>query len=132
MVYCRSCGEAVRVAFPSTLDSGPGDWRDIDSALLSSYCDDQDIKLYNYKHTNLEFATNPFTPGDRVVKSSHDEPDVAVVIDGGEGPADGSVTVVYSGQLGEKEIPPVDLASHCEEHQIKQYSYSQADVDWAE
>jgi hypothetical protein len=49
-------GEAVRVAFPSALHGGPGDWRDIDDALLSSYCDDQDIKLYTYKHSNLEFA----------------------------------------------------------------------------
>nr|WP_236544731.1 hypothetical protein [Salinirussus salinus] len=49
-------GEAVRVAFPSALYDGPGDWRDIDEALLSSYCDDQDIKLYTYKHSNLEFA----------------------------------------------------------------------------
>jgi hypothetical protein len=49
-------GEAVRVAFPSSLDEGPGEWREIDDALLSSYCDDQDIKLYTYKHTNLELA----------------------------------------------------------------------------
>nr|WP_226022485.1 hypothetical protein [Halomicrobium salinisoli] len=49
-------GEGVRVAFPSTLDEGPGDWRDIDPALLSSYCDDQDIKVYTYRHDNLEHA----------------------------------------------------------------------------
>lgn len=49
-------GEAVRVAFPSALDDGPGEWRDIDPALWSSYCDDQDIKLYTYKQANLEFA----------------------------------------------------------------------------
>lgn len=49
-------GEAIRVAFPSSLDEGPGDWRDIDAALWASYCDDQDISLYTYKHSNLEFA----------------------------------------------------------------------------
>lgn len=49
-------GEAVRVTYPEYLDQGPGEWRDIDEALLSSYCDDQDIKLYTFKHTNLEFA----------------------------------------------------------------------------
>jgi hypothetical protein len=49
-------GEAVRVAFPSALDEGAGDWQGIDTALLSSYCDDQGVKLYTYKHTNLEFA----------------------------------------------------------------------------
>lgn len=49
-------GEGVRVAFPSSLEEGPGDWKDINPALYSSYCDDQDIKLYTYKHTNLTFA----------------------------------------------------------------------------
>lgn len=49
-------GEAVRVAFPSSLDDGPGEWRDIDDAKLASYCDDQDIKLYTYKHSNLTVA----------------------------------------------------------------------------
>lgn len=48
-------GEGVRVAFPNSLDEGPGDWRDIDEALLASYCDDQDISLYTYKHSNLEY-----------------------------------------------------------------------------
>lgn len=48
-------GEGVRVAFPSSLDDGPGEWRDIDPALLASYCDDQDINIYTYKHENLEF-----------------------------------------------------------------------------
>lgn len=49
-------GEGVRVAFPSSLDEGPDDWRDIDPALYASYCDDQGIKLYTYKHSNLDFA----------------------------------------------------------------------------
>lgn len=49
-------GEAVRVAFPSSLDEGPGDWKEIHPALWSSYCDDQDIKLYTYKHSNPKFA----------------------------------------------------------------------------
>lgn len=49
-------GEAVNVAFPSSLDEGPGDWRDIEPALYASYCDDQNIKKYTYKHTNLDFA----------------------------------------------------------------------------
>ena len=49
-------GEAVRVTFPGILDEGPGDWRDIDPALLASYCDDQDVKLYTYKQENLKFV----------------------------------------------------------------------------
>lgn len=56
-VYGQSIdGEVVSVAFPSSLDEGPGEWRDIHPALYASYCDDQGIKLYNYKHTNLEFS----------------------------------------------------------------------------
>lgn len=49
-------GEVVRAAFPNSLDEGPGEWRDIDDALLSSYCDDQNIKVYNYKQETLDFA----------------------------------------------------------------------------
>lgn len=49
-------GEAVQVVFPSSLDDGPRDWRNIDPALLSSYCNDQDIRVYTYKHKNIEHA----------------------------------------------------------------------------
>ncbi len=49
-------GEAVSVAFPSSLDEGPGEWRDIHPALYASYCYDQNIRLYTYKHSNLEFV----------------------------------------------------------------------------
>ncbi|WEL22690.1 Uncharacterized protein HBNXHr_2651 [Halorhabdus sp. BNX81] len=48
--------EAVDVSFVDLLDEGPGDWRQIHPAKLASYCDDQDINTYAYKHTNLEFA----------------------------------------------------------------------------
>jgi hypothetical protein len=131
-VYGQSMeGVAVRVAFPSSLDKGPGDWRTIDPALLASYCDDQDIKLYNFKHTNLEFATNSFVPGDRVVKASHDEPDEAIVVDCSDGASSDSVSVVYTGQLEADEISPGKLASHCEDEGIKQYSYSPSDLEWA-
>lgn len=132
-VYGQSIdGEAVRVAFPSTLDGGSGEWRDVDAALLSSYCDDQGVKLYTYEHTNLDFATNPFIAGDRVVKASHDEPDEAIVVDGGDGPADETVSVVYSGQLERDVVPPTKLSQHCEERQIKRYSYPRSDLEWAE
>lgn len=124
--------EAVNVAFPSTLDMGPGDWRDIDPALLSSYCDDQDVNLYSYKHTNLEFPDNPYVPGDRVVKTSHDDPDTAVVIDSGNGSQPESVSVVFEGQLDDVDVPPSKLASYCEENGIKQYSYEKSVLDWLE
>jgi DNA-binding Lrp family transcriptional regulator len=122
-------GEAVRVAFPSALDRGPGDWREYHPALLASYCYDQSVKLYSYESENLKFAENPYTPGARVVKVSHDDPDVAVVIDPPNGD---SIRVVYAGQLGDDYIAPSDLASHCEENQIKVYSYSTSDLAWAE
>ena len=124
-------GEAVRVAFPSTLDDGPGDWRDIDAALLSSYCDDQDVKLYTYKHTNLDFAENPYAPGDRVINTSHDDPDEAVVVDRSRDSGQPSVTVVYTAQLGSDDIPPEALSTHCTDHDIKQYTYAPEELDWA-
>ncbi|SDD24622.1 hypothetical protein SAMN05192552_101646 [Natrinema hispanicum] len=84
------------------LDDGPGNWREIHPAKLSSYCDDQDIKLYTYKHTNLEDAENPFTPGDYVIKPDYDDPDLAVVLevvdDGGR-----DITVSFCNHL-EKEF----------------------------
>jgi len=49
-------GEPVNVAFKNSLEQGPGDWKDIDAALLASYCDDQNIRCYTYSHYNLEFA----------------------------------------------------------------------------
>jgi hypothetical protein len=132
-IYGQSMdGEAVRVAFPSTLDGGPGDWRDIDAALLSSYCDDQDIKLYTYKHTNLDFAKNPFVPGDQVVNADHNDPDEAVVVQRDERSNEESVSVVYTGQLGDEAVSPRELTSYCEEKQLKQYSYSPSDLEWAE
>jgi hypothetical protein len=132
-VYGQSMdGEAVCVAFPSSLDDGPGDWRDIDPALLSSYCDDQDIKLYTYKHTNLEFAENPFTPGDRVVKASHDDPDEAIVVARAEDSESKPVSVVYTGQLEDPEMFPGALESHCDDEGIKQYSYAPSDLEWVE
>jgi len=127
-VYGQSMdGEAVRVAFPGTLDGGPGNWREIDAALLASYCDDQGIKRYTFKHTNLEFATNPFAPGDRVHNANHDDPDEAVVV----GRDDGSVAVVYAQQLDETERPPRELAAHCVETDLKQYTYPPSDLEWA-
>ncbi|WP_353635556.1 hypothetical protein ABSL23_15655 (plasmid) [Halobacterium sp. NMX12-1] len=57
-------GEVVRVAFSNTLNEGLDDWRTIHLAKLSSYCVDQDSRLYDYKHTNLEYAEPAFTVGD--------------------------------------------------------------------
>jgi len=120
-------GEAVRVAFPSSLDEGAGDWRDIPAALLSSYCDDQDISLYTYKHENLKFAENPYTAGDYVIKSSHDDPDFAVVVSVDED----EVTVVYEGPRGD-QVTPANLGDHCEAEGLSTYSYSHQDLEFAD
>lgn len=120
-------GEAVRVAFPSSLDEGPGDWRTIDDALLSSYCDDQDIKLYTFKHENLEFASNPFTVGDTVIKSSHSDPNDAVIV-AIEGE---NVTVAFDEKVVDSENSPSNLKSLCEDKGIKTYSYSSSEIEFS-
>lgn len=120
-------GEGVRVAFPSSLDEGPGDWRDISPALFSSYCDDQDVSLYTYKHANLKFAENPFAVGDYVIKSSHDEPNPAVVVEVEEG----DVSVVYEGPRGD-EVFPGNLKDHCEGEDLSIYTYSHDELEFIE
>ncbi len=125
-------GEAVSVAFPSTLDEGPGDWRDIHPAKLASYCDDQDIKLYTYKHTNLEYADNPFVIGDYVIKTDYDDPDTALVVNVGDDSNDErNVSVVFRHQLdpdSEAYIPPSELQGRCED--LKTYSYSHSELSF--
>lgn len=95
-----------------------------------SYCDDQGIKLYTYKHTNLDFAANPYVPGDRIVKSGHD-PDVAVVVECGAN-GDDAFDGVFSGQLENGEVPPGKLTSYCEEQELKRYSYDCSEIDYVE
>lgn len=124
-------GEAVQVAFPSHLDAGPGDWREIHSALLASYCADQGIELYTCKHTNLKVAVNLYVAGDRDVKIMHPDPDPAIVVNRGTESGE-DVGVVFVGQLGDETVPPVDLAAHCEKHEINCYSYSASDLKYVE
>ncbi|MDL0129921.1 hypothetical protein PNP59_03080 [Halobacterium salinarum] len=117
-------GEAVRVAFPETLDEGPGDWREIHPAKLASYCVDQDIQLYDYKHTSLEFADQPFTIGDYVIKPDYDDPDLAIVtsVDGDE------ITVVFEHLIEKDYLQPQRLEHVCENHDINQYSFDAAEM----
>jgi hypothetical protein len=122
-------GEAVRVAFPTALDEGPGDWRDISPALLSSYCDDQDIDLYTYKHENLQFAENPYTIGDYVIKSSHNDPNLAVVVDIEN--EDDRVTVVYEGPRGD-DVAPANLATYCDSEGLSTYEYAHSELAFAD
>lgn len=116
-------GEVVEVAFPSSLDEGPGDWRGYHPAILASYCDDQEIKLWSYKHENLAFAENPFVPGDRVIKTSHDDPNTAVIVERGTGTDRGEVTVAYLPDFEQEDVWPANLPDHCAENDIKCYTY---------
>ncbi|SEW01111.1 hypothetical protein [Halobacterium jilantaiense] len=117
-------GEAVRVAFPSTLDEGPGDWRTIHPAKLASYCVDQEIHLYDYKHTNLEYADQPFTVGDYVIKPDYDNPDLAIItaVDSGE------ISVVFEHLLNKDYIQPQRLEDICENNNLSQYSFPAEDM----
>ena len=119
-------GEAVRVAFPSTLDEGPGDWREIHPAKLASYCVDQDIRLYDYKHTSLEFADQPFTMGDYVIKPDYDDPDLAIVTSVNED----EVTVVFERLIEKDYLQPQRLEDVCEKHDISQYSFNTREMEF--
>jgi hypothetical protein len=125
-------GEAVKVAFPSALDNGPAEWREYHPAILASYCDDQDIKLWTYKHENLEFAPNPYAPGDQVFKTSHDDPNTAIVVECSAEAIGDEVTVAYLGDFEEEGIWPGKLAEHCAENGIKCYTYEHAELEFVE
>ncbi|WP_135304896.1 hypothetical protein [Haloarcula amylovorans] len=116
-------GEAVSVAFPNSLNDGPGNWREIHPAKLASYCDDQDIKLYAYKHTNLQHAERPFTPGDYVIKPDYSDPDLAIVAAVDED----DVAVVFQhhldDELEDSYVAPESLSAVCEDAGISQYSF---------
>ena len=122
-------GEGVRVAFPSSLDAGPGEWREIHPALLSSYCDDQDIKLYTYKHSNLKFAPNEFVVGDCVINTTHTDPNVAVIV---ERETDGpdTVSVVFEDSFDE-DVPNSSLVDFCEEEELSRYTYSTSILEFS-
>lgn len=119
-------GEAVRVAFPSALADGAGDWREIESALLASYCDDQDVDLYTYKHENLMFAEPPFVPGDPVIKPAHDDPDTALVV--ARDAESCSIDVVYASQVAD-DVDPGELSAYCDNQEISTYTYDVADIE---
>ena len=121
-------GEAVSVASPSSLDNEPSDWWTIHPAKLASYCDDQDIQLYSYKHENLEPADPPFSSGDYVIKPDYSDPDLAVVtaVDGNE------VSVVFQhlleDALDDSYVYPKTLNDKCEEADLTEHSFSAEDL----
>ncbi|WP_256295969.1 hypothetical protein [Haloarchaeobius salinus] len=127
-------GEAVNVAFPEMLDDGPGDWRTIPPAKLASYCDDQNIRLYTYKHTNLEHAEQPFTPGDYVIKPDYDDPDLAVVVETNEDNKQ-DISVAFHHQLedvvdADFYHQPNELSSFCDENGVSVYSFASSALEF--
>lgn len=125
-------GEAVRVAFPDGLSSGPGKWREYHPAILASYCDDQGIKCYTYKHSNLEFAENPFVSADYVFKRNHDDPNTAIVVQRGVKGDDLKIQVVYRGQLDDEEMSSEEVVSHCEANDVKRYTYEYSELEFVD
>ncbi|MFP4632141.1 MAG: hypothetical protein ACLFMT_01730 [Halobacteriales archaeon] len=126
-------GEAVSVAFPNMLDDGPGDWREIHPAKLASYCDDQEIKLYTYKHTNLEYADSPLVPGDYVIKPDYEDPDLARVVDVETNLGDAEAEIAFIKHLEDavddpRGLEPQRLESICEDAGVRTYSYSQREL----
>jgi len=103
-------GEAVRVAFPSLLDKRLADWREYHPAILVSYCVDTDIKLWTYKHENLEFAENR----------------TCQAIDGHKN----TVTVAFLDTFEEEGIWPPKLAEYCEDNGVECYTYEQSEVEF--
>ena len=95
---------------------------------FSRRTDDQDIKLWTYKHENLEFATNPYAPGDRVIKISHNDPNTAVVVECPNGANGDEVTVASLGDFDEVGVWPGKLADHCAENGIKYYTYEHTEL----
>lgn len=116
-------GEAINVAFPVDLNAAPNDWRELHPALLAAHCAEHGIKRYTYKHTNLEKAETRLIPGDRVVKTSHDDPDTAVIVGVGNGTDDESVTVVY-----ETQLDGVDDIQNLPEN-ANRYTYTPEELD---
>ena len=118
------------------LDEGPGDWRTIHPAKLASYCADQDIKLYTYKHTNLEYAENPYVVGDYVFKTEYDDPDTAVVMAvTDDADVEWNVDVVFRKHIDTSEkdsdyISPSELSTLTGE--LKQYSYAHDALSFAD
>ncbi|WP_254764125.1 hypothetical protein [Natrinema marinum] len=131
--------EAVNVAFVPQLDEGPGDWRDIHPAKLASYCDDQNIRTYPYKYSNLELAKNPFEPGDRVVKTEDEDPSTGLVTERLDPEERGyeAVNVVFVEQLTEngsdwEQTPVRELADYCSEESVRTYPFKYTNIEFAE
>ncbi len=99
--------------------------RDYHPGILASYCYDQDVKLYNYKHTNIQHADDPYVVGDLVVKSDRDDQDLVVVVE-----RDGT-EVTFEGQF-DGDLPRSYVSKQCDEDDIKLYSYDADELEFAD
>ncbi len=131
--------EAVNVAFVPQLDDGPGDWRQIHPAKLASYCDDQNIRTYPYKYSNIELAENPFEPGDRVVKKDDDDPSLGLVtrrLDpeerGYEAVDVAFVEVLEENGSSWKNVSPDKLSDYCSKEGVRTYPFKYSNLELVE
>jgi len=77
------------------------------------------------------FAENPYVVGDKVIKTSHNDPNTAVVVEGSEERSDDNVTVASLGDFEAEDVSPGELAKHCEENEIKYYTYEHPELDFS-
>jgi hypothetical protein len=70
-------------------------------------------------------------PGDRVIKTSHSDPNTAVVVEGSEERGDDNVTVAFLRDFEAEDVSPRELATHCEESGIKCYTYEYSELDFS-
>ena len=66
--------------------------------------------------------------GDKVIKTSHNDPNTAVVVEGSEERSDDNVTVASLGDFEAEDVSPGELAKHCEENGIKCYTYEYSEL----
>jgi len=69
-------------------------------------------------------------PGDRVIKTSHTDPNTAVVVERGDTGNEESVTVAYLGDFDDEGVWPSKLAEHCETNGIKCYTYAAGELEF--
>jgi hypothetical protein len=62
------------------------------------------------------------------LRTSHDDPDTAVVVENESGPNGEEVTVAFLGAFDDEDILPGKLREYCEKNGIKRYSYEHSEL----
>lgn len=66
-----------------------------------------------------------------MIKTSHDDPDTAAVIESANRGSGNEVTVAYLNDFDEEGVWPRKLAEHCAENGIKCYTYGHSELEFA-